>query len=88
MYQVRWMDAATDALAEIWLQSDNRNAITEAVNAIDRRLRSDPDLVGESREGAVRIAFFPPLIVRFRVSIEDRVVSVVTVQLRRKRPRA
>ena len=79
MFEVRWVDAATNELAEIWIRSSDRKAINDAANVIDRLLRSDPQDVGESRDDSERIAFVPPLVVRFQVSEDDRLVLVLDV---------
>ena len=85
MFEVRWMRVADAELMEIWSQATNRNAITAAVDAVDRQLKSDPIDLGESREGAERILFATPLIVRFQVFEEDRRVLVLGVRPLRKR---
>lgn len=41
-YTLVGTDKATNELAEIWLQSAHRKAVTEATNLLDRVLRDDP----------------------------------------------
>jgi hypothetical protein len=51
MFRVRWLDGAVDELAAIWVRvdSEKRRAVTEATNAIDRELKSDPFRRGVTR---------------------------------------
>jgi hypothetical protein len=59
MFEVVWLEKAVSDLAEIWTRADSagRRAITEATNAIDRTLGSDPIGSSESRIGEKRILF-------------------------------
>jgi hypothetical protein len=43
-YPVVWKQLAEDVLTLLWLNADNRKAITAAANQIDQLLRSDPEL--------------------------------------------
>ena len=70
------------------MDATNRNAVTAAVDAIDRVLRSDPRGQGESRVDDDRIVIVPPLVVDFRVVEDDRRVEVLGVRALRQRPRA
>lgn len=85
MFEILWIDVARDQLADLWIRAADRRAVTAAVDSIDKRLRFDPRDVGESREDPERIAFFPPLVVRFRLSEDDRRVLVVSVRHTRDR---
>ena len=62
MFQIIWLQRAVNDLAEIWTRADSvrRQAVTEAANAIDQTLRSNPTGWGESRGGEKRIGFAPP----------------------------
>jgi hypothetical protein len=55
-------------------------AITAASREIDRRLAIDPMSEGESRPDGTRIAFEFPLTVRFEVSPDGQVVTVLHVR--------
>jgi hypothetical protein len=61
MYQVRWLQSALDELADQWLRatSEERQAITSAAHAVERRLAEDPVEEGESRPKGRRITFVP-----------------------------
>jgi hypothetical protein len=78
-FTVVWKRDARDQLAQIWLASQNRTAITAAANEIDRWLRDDPELKGESRSGNERIVMVPPLAVVFAIHEADRIVRVLSV---------
>lgn len=83
-FTVVWRRTAERALAEIWLSADDRQAVTEASDAMDALLRSDPLAVGESRRGHTRILTVLPLSVYYDVHEEDRLVAVWAVwQVRR-----
>lgn len=78
-YTLLWKKNAEDRLFEIWLASDARNGVTAAINEIDRLLQRDPDLIGESRTGNERILIVPPISVAFEVSVDDRIVTILSV---------
>jgi hypothetical protein len=54
-FTVVWKQQALEQLAEVWISGTNRQAISGAANEIERWLRHDPDLKGESRSGSERI---------------------------------
>lgn len=85
MFEVFWSVQAERQLADIWNNSPHRNAVTEAVESIDRALWANPGEEGESREGRERLVVVPPLIVDFRVTEEDRRVEIVAVRHLRQR---
>ncbi len=80
-FTVVWKDAAQNRLAAVWVDADpaDRPAITAAANAIDARLRTDPQSQGESRPRGRRILIELPLAAVFQVSEPDRMVTVLTV---------
>ena len=79
MFRVVWDPIALDEHAAAWLRADStvRQAITEAVQAIDRRLESFPEQQGESRAYNRRILFQAPLGVVFEVDVQSRLVWVI-----------
>jgi len=78
-YTVVWKPEAERKLTELWLAAANRSAVTKAADRIDRELRYDAHIKGESREEPTRVLLIPPLGVFFRVDAPDRKVSVLTV---------
>jgi plasmid stabilization system protein ParE len=69
-FTVVWLPAAQDALAEIWVQAADRQAVADA-DRIDRAL-------GRAKDG-YRVYADPPLAVGFEVSPDDCMVRVVRV---------
>jgi hypothetical protein len=78
MFEVIWLEEAVNDLAEMWTRADSagRRAITEATNAIDRTLGSNPIGSSESRTGDQRILFAEPLGALFKVDRQRRIVRV------------
>ena len=85
-YEVLWTPSALDEVAELWANADAamRKAITAATAKIDSLLRNSPDEVGESRPSNQRIAFVPPLGVRFQMRSDQNVVVLRVWAPRRK----
>jgi hypothetical protein len=69
-------DAATQALADIWLNASDRNDIVAAGDRLDQALARDPLGMGESRVGATRFAYESPLAVLYDVEPVARTVKV------------
>jgi len=78
-FTVLWKPAAQQDLADLWMDSKTRGAITAAANQLDRNLSEDADQLGESRDQFIRIAFESPLGIEFEVDTEDRKVLVLGV---------
>jgi hypothetical protein len=54
---VVWIERAEERLAEVWLASPDRNAVTKAVDLIDRKLTMDAHQAGDLRFDTVRSLF-------------------------------
>ena len=78
-YTVVWRPSPESALAEIWTSAADRQAVTDAANAIDALLRVEPFEVGESRVANTRILTVLPLSVYYDVHEADRLVAVWAV---------
>lgn len=78
-YTVVWKPAAEADLARIWSSAADRNLVSAAADEIDRLLRSFPHDQGESRSGAVRVMFVPPVGVFYEIAEEDRLVCVLAL---------
>lgn len=78
-YTVVWRPSAEGTLAEIWTSATDRQAVTDAANAIDALLRVEPLEVGESRVANTRILTVLPLSVYYDVHEDDRLVAVWAV---------
>ena len=80
MFQVVWLQTALNELAGVWVQADSaqRQAITAATHAIDKRLQTDPPNQGESRSHGQRVLFQPPLGITFEVHPQRSLVGCCT----------
>jgi hypothetical protein len=79
-YTVVYKPSAEQELAQSWMAAPDRQAVTEAANRVDALLATDPLGCGESRSGATRVLFEPPLMVFYEVREEDRLVEVLKVR--------
>ena len=83
-YTVVWLERSQNQLAQIWVDSSVRKAITAAADKIDSELAYDPDTKGSKETEGLRRLRVPPLTVLFEVRSEDRIVEVGSVkQIRR-----
>lgn len=79
-YQIFWWPEAEAAATEIWLGTRLRHAVSESMAVIDASLSVQPELVGESRSGRLRVATFGVLQVWFRVTPADLRVEILNVR--------
>jgi plasmid stabilization system protein ParE len=79
-YTVTWKPSLKAQLAKIWLAADDKKAVTEATDTIDKLLRVAPLSVGESRSGMIRIVIVRPLAVAYEVFEDDRRVEVLAIR--------
>ena len=77
-FTVVWDPSALDELAQLWLQSSNRQAVADAADRIDHWLRLRPQQVGRDRQ-VFRVLAVAPLVVAFEVSPDDCLVHVLWV---------
>ena len=84
-FTVVWSPEAEQALAELWIGASDRQAVTDAADAIDVLLRIGPLDVGESRVVNLRILTVFPLSVYYDVREADRLVAVWAVWRVRQR---
>ena len=87
MFRIEWLQSALDELATQWTlaASTERQAITAASHAMERKLAEDPVHEGESRFRGRRITFAPPLAVTFRIQPDAQTVTVLQVRVFRRR---
>ncbi len=79
-FTVIWKTAAENQLAQIWTDSDRRDAVTDAAREVDSLLKNDPQDHGESRQRMnQRIVYHALLGVVFEVNRDDRIVNVLAV---------
>ena len=80
VFTVTWTSKARQQLTEIWIETNNRQEVSEAANRIDQLLRESPSNQGESRGGDQRILLEFPLLVIYDVREQDRIVRVAVVR--------
>jgi hypothetical protein len=78
-YTVTWHPTMEQRLADLWMATSDRGAMTAATDEIDSTLAADPFRVGESRSENQRVWFVPPLVIIYEVSEDDRLVTVQDV---------
>jgi hypothetical protein len=78
-FTVLWQARAEQSLANIWLHSDDRDAVSRAATDVDVDLQNRPRDVGESRFLNERIIFSGPLGLAYSVSADDAIVRVLRV---------
>ena len=66
-------------MAEIWLTSSDRNAITAATHAIDRELAEDASTKGSEVKEELRAIEVSSLKALFAVLEDDRIVELYRV---------
>jgi hypothetical protein len=80
-FTVVWLPGPLAALAQIWTGASNRQAVADAADEIDRRLRRLSAPAGAA-SGAVYRLRVAPLEVVYSISLADRRVEVSFVFFR------
>ena len=75
-FTVIWSDEARDALCELFMAVPNPGEFARLVNAIERELGRNPEHVGESRDGPIRVVLQEHIGILFEVDHGDRSVNV------------
>ena len=78
-YSVQWKPNAEQQLAQLWVDADDRDAVTAAADAVESAMQRDPENLGESRSGMNRVVFEGPLGFSFDVDSARRTVVVLWV---------
>ncbi|HEV3143657.1 MAG TPA: type II toxin-antitoxin system RelE/ParE family toxin [Gemmataceae bacterium] len=78
-FTVVWTPSAEQKLADLWIASSHRQAVTAASARIDSTLAQRPNSVGTPVFDTVRSLVIPPLGVEYEVIDVDRIVYVLTV---------
>jgi hypothetical protein len=77
-YTVTWFVDYEAVLATLWLQASDPQAVSTALNTIERNLRLAPLSVGDQENGTRRYSIDPVTVV-YRVSPDDRLVKILQV---------
>lgn len=75
-WTVVYQPSANDDLAEIWMNSVDRQAVSDAIDAVEAELARMPLEIGESRAGNMRLIIQPPLLMFYDVVPDDLRVTV------------
>jgi hypothetical protein len=78
-YTVVWNRRATNDLAQLWMDAENRSDIAAASNAIDEQLSRDPFLEKCEVVNRIGALIMKPLGVDYWISEGNRVVTVYAV---------
>jgi hypothetical protein len=70
---------AEHQLAEIWMQASDRAKVSQAFDRIETLLKREPHSLGRLHPSGWRVVTISPLAVTFRVSVDDRMVKVMSV---------
>ncbi|MGE0378731.1 MAG: hypothetical protein AB7I48_01570 [Planctomycetaceae bacterium] len=83
-FTVTWQRVAEDKLAALWTGAEDRQAIADAVDQIDRMLRFEGDRVGRD---FLEYHFLAagPLAVIFTRSLDDRLIDVIDILITSRR---
>ncbi len=79
-YTVVWVQSAQEELAELWINAEDRNAVSAAAELIDQELCNDPLDKGRELSEGLRSLIAAPLKAIFSVIEDDRIVEVILVR--------
>lgn len=74
-----YLPAAEEQLADLWLKTADKEAVTQSANVIERLLANNPLGSGESSVASLRIVFEAPLAVVYDLLEADSLVKVWAV---------
>ena len=80
-FTVVWLRHLELKLANIWNTATDRQAVTGAVDAIDRQLSLDAMNQGRPVGDGLRVLTRRPIEVLFEVSVDDRIARVIAVNV-------
>jgi hypothetical protein len=72
---------AVDDLTVLWMDSDDRDSIRRAADAVDRILIENPSTKGSHVREGLRQLISYPLVVQFSVEEDDRTVTFWSVKI-------
>jgi hypothetical protein len=70
---------AEHQLAEIWVQASDRAVVSRAFDQIEALLKREAPSLGRLHPSGWRVVTISPLAVTFQVSMDDRMVKVMSV---------
>jgi len=81
-YTVVNAPVADHQLANIWLNASDRQSVANAFNRIESSLKHNAHLQGRQHPSGWRVIALPPLVVSFKFSENDRLVTILSVDYR------
>jgi hypothetical protein len=75
-YSVTWRRKADMGLMGLWLRAADKDDVTYVAEQIERILQRDPHEQGESRGGNIRLWFYRPLCVLYRINEPAKVAEI------------
>jgi hypothetical protein len=78
-WDVIWVPAAEQELADAWLNAPDRDAVTRAAHLIDVQLETGPNNAGQASTNGRRTLLVQPLGVIYRILQDVRRVEVLHV---------
>jgi hypothetical protein len=79
-YTVTYVRTAMEALALLWINASDQQAVTRAGDAIDQLLREGAQYQGIPVGPKLRQLIIAPLVVEFTVEEADRMVTIWSVR--------
>ncbi len=76
-WKVKWAVAAEDSLAQIWIDSTDRNRVSEAAKMINTLLIYSPEKYLESLPEGLSFIDIPPLRAYLEVDVTQHEINVV-----------
>ena len=78
-YTVVTSPLADRMLADIWLESPDRQAVADAFDHIESVLKHDAHLQGRAHPNGWRALIRKPLAITFKVNEDDRLATIMSV---------
>ncbi|MCU0878241.1 MAG: hypothetical protein MUF06_10690 [Pirellulaceae bacterium] len=69
-------------LAELWLQASDRQQVADAFDRMESELKRDPNSVGRMHPSGWSVVAVPPIVAALKVSEDDRLVKVLSIDRR------
>jgi hypothetical protein len=78
-FTVAMSPVAEHQLALIWLQAEDRERVSQAFHRIEALLKTDAHRLGRLHPSGWRVLTLMPIVVTFKVSEDDRLVTIMSV---------
>jgi hypothetical protein len=81
-YTVVTTPVADHQLADIWLKAATPQQVADSFNRIESLPKNEPHSHGRQHPDVWRVLTVAPMLVTFRVSDDDRIVTIMSVYYR------